>query len=65
MGKRAILVFAVTLGIAGLISAEEGDFFMQRKKMVESQIMKRGIHDQRVLDAMLKVQRHFFLPHQL
>ena len=65
MRKGAIFVFAATLSIAGLISAEEGDFFMQRKKMVESQIMKRGIHDQRVLDAMLKVERHVFLPHEL
>lgn len=29
--------------------------------MVEQQIMARGIHDQRVLDAMLKVPRHLFV----
>lgn len=64
MGKKAILVFVVSIGIAGLISAEE-DFLMQRKKMVESQIMKRGVHDQRVLDAILKVERHIFVPREL
>lgn len=33
-----------------------------RKKMVETQIIARGIKDKRVLDAMLKVERHLFVP---
>ena len=32
-----------------------------REKMVSSQIEARGIHDKRVLDAMLKVPRHLFV----
>ena len=30
--------------------------------MVENQIKKRGVSDQRVLDAILKVERHVFVP---
>jgi len=33
-----------------------------RRRMVESQLRTRGIADQRVLDAMLRVPRHEFVP---
>ena len=33
-----------------------------RRRMVESQLRARGISDQRVLDAMLRVPRHEFVP---
>ena len=33
-----------------------------RKRMVEKQIMARGIEDDRVITAMLKVERHRFVP---
>jgi protein-L-isoaspartate(D-aspartate) O-methyltransferase len=33
-----------------------------RQAMVEQQLRARGIHDQRVLDAMLEVPRHEFVP---
>jgi len=32
-----------------------------RKRMVESQIVARGINDSRLIDALLKVPRHFFV----
>jgi protein-L-isoaspartate(D-aspartate) O-methyltransferase len=32
-----------------------------RKKMVQDQIIARGIGDQRVIDAMLKIPRHIFV----
>lgn len=32
-----------------------------RRRMVEEQIMRRGVKDRRVLDAMMKVPRHFFV----
>jgi protein-L-isoaspartate(D-aspartate) O-methyltransferase len=35
---------------------------MTVKEMVSEQIERRGIHDSRVLDAMLKVKRHLFVP---
>lgn len=34
----------------------------ERLSMVETQLRRRGIHDQRVLDAMLRVPRHEFVP---
>jgi len=37
------------------------DFAIARRRMVEQQIMARGITDQRVLDAMLQVPRHLFV----
>ena len=37
----------------------------QRKKMVEEQIMSRGILDQKVLNALLKVERHLFVPNTI
>ncbi len=33
-----------------------------REKMVETQIKSRGVKDERVLSAMLKVERHRFVP---
>jgi protein-L-isoaspartate(D-aspartate) O-methyltransferase len=33
----------------------------ERRSMVESQLRSRGIHDERVLDAMLRVPRHEFV----
>lgn len=37
------------------------DYAIARRRMVESQIISRGINDQRVVDAMLKVPRHLFV----
>ncbi|HTJ88196.1 MAG TPA: protein-L-isoaspartate(D-aspartate) O-methyltransferase [Terriglobales bacterium] len=34
----------------------------ERFSMVEAQLRRRGIHDERVLDAMLRVRRHEFVP---
>lgn len=34
----------------------------ERREMVESQLRRRGIHDERVLDAMARVSRHEFVP---
>lgn len=38
------------------------NFEQQRKSMVETQIKARGIKDKKVLQAMLKVPRHEFIP---
>ncbi len=40
----------------------EGEFKAMRENMVETQIKARGVKDPRVLSAMLKVQRHLFVP---
>jgi protein-L-isoaspartate(D-aspartate) O-methyltransferase len=43
-------------------SSPEGDFRAMREKMVETQIKARGVKDPRVLSALLKVERHRFVP---
>jgi protein-L-isoaspartate(D-aspartate) O-methyltransferase len=42
-----------------------GDFRAMREKMVETQIQARGVKDPRVLSAMLKVERHLFVPKEI
>ncbi|MFC1624705.1 protein-L-isoaspartate(D-aspartate) O-methyltransferase [Candidatus Omnitrophota bacterium] len=64
--KRAIIfILILAFGISAALLAEDDDFFAERKKMVDLQIKERGITDQRVLDAMLKVKRHIFVPEDL
>jgi protein-L-isoaspartate(D-aspartate) O-methyltransferase len=41
------------------------NFEEDRRLMVENQIKRRGIKDQKVLQAMLKVKRHEFIPERL
>src|SRR3989338_3038890 len=38
------------------------DFEVLRRKMVDEQIIRRGITDRRVVDAMQKIPRHKFVP---
>jgi protein-L-isoaspartate(D-aspartate) O-methyltransferase len=45
-------------------SNPKGDFKAMREKMVETQIKARGVKDPRVLSAMLKVERHRFVPEE-
>jgi len=40
------------------------DYNEQRKRMVENQIIARGIKDARVINAMKKVERHLFVPEE-
>ena len=37
------------------------NFDIARKKMVETQIVARGVRDRRVIEAMLKIPRHLFV----
>ena len=39
-------------------------FARQRAEMVETQLRRRGIRDERVLDAMLRIPRHLFVPEE-
>lgn len=41
------------------------DFAIARRRMVQDQVIARGITDQRVIDAMLKVPRHKFVEEAL
>ena len=53
----------VIFGLRGAGQEYPDDVFtQQRKDMVEQQIIRRGVASQLVLDAMLKVERHQFVP---
>lgn len=41
------------------------DYAVLRKRMVEEQLIPRGIKNKRVLDAFYKVERHKFIPESL
>lgn len=41
------------------------DYDILKKRMVEQQLMPRGIKNQKVLDAFYKVERHRFIPEDL
>ena len=45
----------------GLSQPNASEFARMRPQMVEAQLRARGIHDERVLDAMLRVPRHEFV----
>ena len=67
MKNKCVPVFILLISIFLFPLIVEADsmetlFAQKRKQMVESQIKARGIKDQRVLDAMLKVKRHLFVP---
>ena len=65
MKKIVIFILVAFFGIVSFVRAEDEDFFEQRENMVELQIKGRGVRDEKVLDAMLKVKRHNFLPNVL
>ncbi|MGH9517625.1 MAG: protein-L-isoaspartate(D-aspartate) O-methyltransferase [Terriglobales bacterium] len=44
-----------------LDTAQSDSYFDVRRRMVETQLRVRGIRDQRVLDAMLRIPRHEFV----
>jgi protein-L-isoaspartate(D-aspartate) O-methyltransferase len=44
---------------------EEEYYEQLRKKMMEHQIAARGVSDRRVLEAMLRIPRHLFIPESM
>jgi len=46
----------------GKARSSSTDYEKEREHMVESQLVRRGIKDNRVLDAMRQVPRHLFVP---
>ncbi len=64
---RKILIF-LFLSLVSLFihpSFSEDEFTQKRKEMVENQIIARGVKDKKVIGAMLKVERHLFVPRHL
>ncbi len=58
---RKILFVILVSFLSFLVLCKE-NFEKLRKEMVEFQIKRRGIRDEKVLSAMLKVPRHLFVP---
>lgn len=76
--KKSTLLFIVVVLSLGLISCQkpkeeisfplppsDDPYISQREKMVREQIVARGISDELVLKAMLKVERHKFVPEEM
>lgn len=60
-----IIIFGCLMLNSNFIDAGERDFDQQRNAMVTEQIVARGVKDQKVLAAMLKVKRHLFVPENM
>jgi len=56
----AFVLFA--LNCSNRQDSKEDKYFHQRKAMVEQQIKDRGIRNKKVLDALMNVPRHKFVP---
>lgn len=57
-----ITAFLSFLGGAVGAADDKDPAYPARKKMVEDQIIARGVSDKKVLNALLKVKRHLFVP---
>ena len=65
--KTPLLWLCVTLATAGCDlsrTAAQHDWTVERRAMVDDQLRARGIRNPRVLDAMLTVPRHLFVPEE-
>ncbi len=67
--KRSLLTFIILLLLPSILLAEilidSPKYKHQREEMVLKQIHRRGISDEKVLNAMAQVPRHFFVPKKL
>jgi protein-L-isoaspartate(D-aspartate) O-methyltransferase len=61
--RAAVLSAALACSVTGVGAQRDlRDWDAQRGRMVDEQLRARDIHNGRVLDAMLKVPRHLFVP---
>ncbi len=56
--------FGLVLLLASAGAAQPDAFAEKRRRMVETQIRARDVHDSRVLEAMARVPRHLFVPEE-
>lgn len=59
------LLIIIFFTIYNFLSPKNNDYFFLRKNMVEKQIIQRGITNNRILNAFLKVKRHLFVKKKL
>jgi len=55
-------IFLLYCGQRDNMKTEKNDYSILRKKMVEDQISSRGVKDSNVIQAMIEVPRHLFVP---
>jgi protein-L-isoaspartate(D-aspartate) O-methyltransferase len=58
------IIVSIPLVVPGAFAAkaDDAEFLNERTSMVKNQIAERGISDRRVIEAMLSVPRHKFVP---
>lgn len=64
--QRMVIILTLGVFVPLILCAEQvqDNFANSRKRMVERDLVRRGIKDPRVLDAMSRVPRHLFVPSQ-
>jgi protein-L-isoaspartate(D-aspartate) O-methyltransferase len=58
------LILMLTFNYSNIQVSKEDKYMLQRKAMVEQQIKGRGIHNKKVLDALMSVERDKFVPEE-
>src|SRR4030042_328717 len=61
MSRIFLIILLLLMTFEASSVAEKEDFDGKRKKMVEEQIVARGVRDPNVIRAMLRVPRHIFV----
>ena len=65
--RKKIFVVAVGFVLCFLnisMAQPEDPYMKKREEMIQYQIIRRGVADKKVLDAMRKVERHLFVPRE-
>jgi protein-L-isoaspartate(D-aspartate) O-methyltransferase len=63
-GFIALAFIFILFNCNGNRGIQDDGYGEQRKDMVERQIIQRGIHNPKVINAMMKVPRHKFVPEE-
>ncbi len=63
MKKNLIITFVLLFSFLVIHAFEQADQYSRnRKDMIEYQIKRRGIKDEKILEIMQKIPRHLFIP---
>jgi len=62
--KTLLFLLSLLLILAMAKNPQDPDYYQLRQKMVNEQIIARGVRAESVIKAMQKVERHLFVPEQ-
>ncbi len=62
--KTLLFLLSLLVILAMAKNSQDPDYYQLRQKMVNEQIMARGVRTESVIKAMQKVERHLFVPEQ-